>query len=224
VKAGRAHGFTLLELVIGLALLGLIMTLIIGALQLAIRGWDAVEATGGQANRVRLVHALLLRELTSVYPYRWKNTAEVKLAFAGASDSLRFVSSTPPRAGQGGLNLVELLAVRSDQGVRLLMRRQIPAREQRDFDRLKDEESVVLLDGLESAAFEFYGADTPTGKPSWRAAWEDPQKLPRLVRISLRAKAAPPWPEVVVALRVSENAGCAGWDAVNERCYGEAAQ
>jgi general secretion pathway protein J len=224
MRAGRACGFTLLELMIGLALLGLIMTLIFAGLQLTIRSWDAAEAAGERANRIRLVQTLLLRELAAVYPYRWKNTADINLAFVGAGDSLRFVSSTPPRAGQGGLNLVELLLDKSDQGVRLLMRRQIPGREQRDFGRLKDEDGMVLLDGLESAAFDFFGSDTPTGKPSWRGTWEDPQRLPRLVRVSLRSKAAPAWPDLVVALRVSENAGCAGWDTVNERCYGQAGQ
>ena len=224
MTANRARGFTLLELMIGLALLGLIMTLIFAGLQLTIRGWDSAEESGERANRIRLVQTLLLRELAAVYPYRWKNSAEMNLAFAGAADSLRFVSSTPPRAGQGGLNLVELVLAKSDQGVQLRMRRQIPTREQRDFDRLKDEDGVVLLDRLESAAFEYFGSDTPPGKPTWRDSWEDPQRLPRLVRISLRSKAAAAWPDVVVALRVSENAGCGGWDAVNERCYGQAAQ
>jgi hypothetical protein len=149
----------------------------------------------------------------------------MNLAFIGASDSLRFVSSTPPRAGQGGLNMVELLFARSGQGVRLLMRRQIPMREERDFDRLEeDKESVVLLDGLESAAFAFFGSDSPPGKPSWRDKWEDPQRLPHLIRVSLRSIGAPAWPDVVVALRVSETAGCSGWDTVNERCYGQVAQ
>ena len=47
------------------------------------------------------------------------------------------------------------------------------------------------------------------------------QRLPRLVRLSLRSKGAAAWPDVVVALRVSENAGCIGWDTVNERCYAQ---
>jgi general secretion pathway protein J len=224
MTARGARGFTLLELMIGLALLGLIMTLIFAGLQLCIRGWDEAEAASERANRMRLVQALLQRELAAVFPYRWKNTVDMNLAFVGAGDSLKFASSTPPRAGPGGLNLVELLVARSAQGVRLVMRRQIPAREQRDFDSLEKEESVVLLEGLEAAAFEFFGADAPAGKPSWRDKWEDPQRLPRLVRVSLRAKGYPAWPDVVVALQVSETAGCGGWDAVNERCHRQAAR
>jgi len=224
MSARRARGFTLLELMIGLALLGLIMTLIFAGLQLSIRSWDAAEASGESANRIRLVQSLLARELAAVYPYRWKNTAEMKLAFLGTSESLKFVSSTPARASPGGLNLVELAFARSPQGVRLLMRRQIPVREQRDFDRLEDEDSMVLLDGLEGAGFEFFGSDIPAGKSYWRDRWEDPQRLPRLVRISLRPKESAAWPEVVVALRVNELAGCSGWDRVNERCHKQAAE
>jgi general secretion pathway protein J len=219
MRAGRARGFTLLELMIGLALLGLIMTLIFAGLQLSIRGWDAADASGERANRIRLVQSLLARELAAVYPYRWKNTADMNLAFVGAGDSLKFVSSTPARASPGGLNLVEFAFARSPQGVRLLMRRQIPAREQRDFDRLVDEDGMVLLDGLEGASFEFFGSDIPAGKPTWRDRWEDPQRLPRLVRVSLRSKESAAWPDVVVALRVNERAGCSGWDRVNERCH-----
>jgi general secretion pathway protein J len=219
MTARRARGFTLLELMIGLALLGLIMTLIFAGLQLTLRGWDTAEAAGERANRMRLAQALLARELAAVYAYRWKNSADMNLAFVGASDSVRFVSITPPRAAQGGLNLVELFVDRSGRDVRLLMRRQIPARGQRDFARLEEEESVVLLDGLAGAAFDFFGSDTPAAKPSWRDRWEDLQRLPRLVRVSLRSPGSPPWPELVVALRVSERAGCTGWDEVNERCH-----
>ncbi len=224
MRENRARGFTLLELMIGLVLLGLIMSLIFAGLPLGIRSSDAAETAGERANRIRLVQSLLLREISAVYPYRWKNTVDVNLAFIGAGNSLKFVSSTPPRAGQGGLNMVELALAKSDEGVRLLMRRRIPEREQRNFDRLENEDSVVLLDHLESAAFEFFGSDTPTGRPSWRGTWADPQRLPRLVRVSLRPKGAPAWPDVIVALRVSENAGCSGWDTVNERCHGQEAQ
>ena len=224
MRAQRARGFTLLELMIGLALLGLIMTLIFAGLQLGIRSWDEAEAAGERSNRIRLVQALLARELAAVYPYRWKNSVDMDLAFSGAGDKLRFVSSTPPRAGQGGLNLVSLLVAQSSQGVRLLMRRQIPAREQRDFDDLEGADSVVLLEGLEGAAFAFFGSDTPAGRPSWRDRWEDTQRLPRLVRVSLRAKGSPAWPDVVVALRVNELAGCSSWDVVDERCRRQAAQ
>ena len=224
MRARSARGFTLLELMIGLALLGLIMSLIFAGLQLTIRGWDSADSSGERANRIRLVQGLLARELAGVFPYRWKNTADMNIAFVGTGESLRFVSSTPARAGPGGMNLVELLFTRSPQGLRLLMRRQIPAREQRDFDRLEGEESVVLLEGLEGAAFEFFGSDNAAGKPSWRDRWEDPQRLPRLVRVTLRSKDLPPWPEVIVALRVDELAGCSGWDTVNERCHRQAGQ
>jgi general secretion pathway protein J len=223
MTARRARGFTLLELMIGLGLLGLIMILIFAGMQLTFRGWDTAEAASEKANRMRLVQALLARELAAVFPYRWKTSVDMKLAFVGAADSLRFVSSTPPRAGQRGLNLVELFLDRSGRDVRLLMRRQIPAREQRDFEPLEHEDSVVLLDHLEGAAFEFFGSDTPAGKSSWRDRWEDPQRLPRLVRVSLRSQGSPPWPDVVVALQVNERAGCSGWDEVNERCHRQAA-
>jgi general secretion pathway protein J len=224
--AYTSRGFTLVELMIGLGLLGLIMALLFSGLQLAVRSSDSAAAAGDRANRIRLVQALLLRELAAVYPYRWKNTADHNLAFVGAGNNLKFVSSTPPRAGQGGLNMVELLVATgdADRGMRLSMRRKIPGRELRNFDPLENEESMVLIDGLEEATFEFFGSDTPGGKPSWRGKWEDPQRLPRLVRISLRSTGVPAWPDVVVALRVNENAGCSAWDPVNERCHGQEAQ
>lgn len=217
----RARGFTLLELMIGLALLGLIMTLVFAGLKLTTRGWDETEATAERVNRVRQARALLLRELAAVYPYRWKNSNEMNLAFVGATNGLKFVSSTPPRAGRGGLDLVELLLSKNDQGLRLLMRRKIPATELRDFDEMEKADSVILLDDLESAGFEYFGADTPSAKPYWRDKWEDRQRLPRLIRLSLRTKGAPAWPEIVIAPRVSERAGCRGWDPDNEQCYAD---
>ncbi len=217
----RNAGFTLLEVMIGLALLGLIVTLLFAGLRFAGRGSDAVEEASARANRMRIVQSLLRRELAAVYPYRWKKTADMRLAFAGRQDGLLFVSSTPPRAGQGGLHQVELLIDEAEKdGLRLLMRRRIPDPEQRDFDGLEDMDGVVLLDGLEVAAFQYYGADTPTGRPSWRDKWEDPQRLPRLVRLRLQPGGTAAWPDLVAALRVHEWTGCLSWDLVNERCWG----
>lgn len=213
-----ARGFTLLELLIGLALLGLIMSVLFAGLQLAGRSWDAVETTGARADQVRRIEALLRRELEALYPYRWKRSPERTLAFAGAADRLRFVSNTPPRVGAGGIQLVEVLVEKEAQGVRLVMRRKPPEPEQREFGAWEERESIVLLEGLEACGFEYFGADTATGEPTWRDKWEDAQRMPRMIRLKLRPSNAPPWPEMVVAVHVSEIAGCNQWDAVNEMC------
>ena len=221
MKTRRDGGFTLIEVMIGLALLGLILSLLFAGLRFAGRGSDAVETASERANRMRIADGLLRRELAAVYPYRWKKTADFRLAFDGAHDAIRFVSGTAPRAGQGGLQMVELRLDETEaEGRRLTMRRRIPDPEQRDFDGLEKADEMVLLEGLEDAAFQYYGADTPTGRPSWRDKWEDPQRLPRLVRIRLQFADSAAWPEMVVALRVNEWAGCLAWDIFNERCWG----
>ena len=103
-------GFTLVELVVAMVLLGAMLLLMYGGLNFAARGWDAGDASGRRIADRRVGENFLRRELSELFPMRWKDPTRVLVAFDGAQDHLRFVSSRPDGFSLGGLAIATAFA------------------------------------------------------------------------------------------------------------------
>ena len=124
----RQSGFTLIELLVAMVLLGIMMLLLYSGLTFALRSWDAGEAHGRGIVDRRIGENFLRRELTEVFPMRWKDPMTLKFAFEGEAQRLKFVSSRPAGVTLGGLSLVGLEVEQdADHKTRhLTMRRAMP--------------------------------------------------------------------------------------------------
>ncbi|MBL8525338.1 MAG: prepilin-type N-terminal cleavage/methylation domain-containing protein, partial [Betaproteobacteria bacterium] len=106
----RAAGFTLLELLVGLTLLGVLMILVYSALNMGLRAWDTGDARAAEAAHQRIVQTFLRREMEQIFPVRWRGIPESKIAFEGAKGELRFVTALNlgAAAKDGGLQWAHL--------------------------------------------------------------------------------------------------------------------
>jgi len=111
-------GFTLLEVIIAMALLAAMLGMAWGGLSFALRGWDTGDSKGRRAVDLQLAQNFLRRELAEVFPMRWKDPAKLRVAFEGDSKSLRFVSTRAAGASAGGLALVGLEVTAATKGPR----------------------------------------------------------------------------------------------------------
>ena len=103
----RQSGFTLVEVIVAMVLLGSMMLLLYSGLTFALRSWDAGDVNGRRTAERVLGENFLRRELSELFPMRWKDPTQVKLAFEGEPG--RGCGSCPhaPRGPQlGGLSLV----------------------------------------------------------------------------------------------------------------------
>ncbi len=213
----NAAGFTLLELLIALTLLGFILALLFGGLRLGSRSWDAGELRSEQSTHLALVQGFLRRELSQVYPFRWKKKVNSELAFAGESNRLRFVAPIAARLGPGGLYLVSLEQVRDKDGSQLVLKRSIPEPDSGDFNELDNAEKVVLAEQVESVSFAYYGAETKDAEPLWSDKWDNPKLLPYLIRIRVKFSNGRDWPDLVAPALIGPDTGCM-WDSKVNRC------
>ena len=203
-------GFTLIELVLAVALLAAMLAMAWSGLSFALRSWDVGGTKGHRASDARLSENFLRRELGQVFPMRWKDPRALKFAFEGERDRVRFVSSRPPEVTGGGLSLVGL-DVEDEPGgrtKRLLMRRAAPDDEAKDFAPLDAAEPTVLLADLQDIRFEYFGAEGDVNEPSWIERWTAPGRVPLLVRVRLTAADGAAKPDLVVRLMLGEEAGC----------------
>ena len=208
----RAHsGFTLIEIVVATALLATMMVLLYEGLRFAARSWDAGDVNGrGVADR-RIGENFLRREISELFPMRWKEPNVVKFAFEAEKDHLKFVSSRPAGISQGGLSLVGLEVQEEGGGTRrknLVMRRAMPDDEQKSFAALEAAEPTVLLAGVDSVAFDYFGAENDFTAPAWTDSWKWPFRMPELIRLRIRLDDGTTQPEMIVRMNLGEEAGC----------------
>ncbi|MDX1606525.1 MAG: prepilin-type N-terminal cleavage/methylation domain-containing protein [Candidatus Competibacterales bacterium] len=195
-------GFTLLELLIAMSLLGLLVGVLYGGLDTGIRSWERGLSQSARVNEMRLVSGFLrtqLRQSRTVYlndPDRGR-----VVFFDGTEDSLGWVAPMLGYLGRGGLYDVRL--DRIEQGDEAMLRlRWRPYRLDADLDDVLDpeaEEETVLLEQVSEFVVRYYGSPEPGQDPSWQSHWDNPAQRPALVSIAL-VVAGRQWPTLDVAL------------------------
>lgn len=211
MNARAQGGFTLVELVVALVLLGAMMTLLYSGLTFALRSWDAGDANGRRTADRRIGENFLRRELTEAFPLRWKDPVALRFAFEGGDHALRFVSSRPAGIGQGGLALVAI-GVEDDPAhpgdSNLVMRRVLADPDAADFTPLEQVKPSILVEQVKSVEFSYFGAENDFAEPKWFAQWPYPARMPEVVRVRMDGADGTRLPDVVVRLMLGEEAGC----------------
>jgi len=204
------RGFTLIELVVATALLGTMMVLMYSGLTFSLRGWDAGAANGQRIADRRIGENFLRRELSEIFPMRWKDPMVLRLAFEGEAQRVRFVSSRPPDVTGGGLSLVglEVEAGADNRDRSLVMRRAMPDDDAKDFGPLDSAKGTVILAGVDSVAFSYFGSENDFTDPKWTDTWTYAARVPQMVRMRIRTTEGTVLPEMLVRVNLGEEAGC----------------
>ncbi len=197
------RGFTLLELLISVALLVLLTTILFEGLRLGTHHLGQQSDRLDRASRIALAHNFLRAQLADARPVITPTAAERTIVFNGRPDGIEFVSVAPESVAVGGL---QALSVDYDKGAgttggELLLRWRLykgtsPAVASNSRD-------TVLLDHVRSAEFAYFGATSPDQPSAWHMTWQDMAYLPSLVRLSLEFSDGQRMPELIVALRLS---------------------
>jgi general secretion pathway protein J len=219
VLPSREHGFTLIELSVALVLLALMASVLYGSLSLAGMSWDRGEAKAQQTSEMRLTEDFLRRTLTSQHPLRFQKVLEKPLYFVGTGDSLSYAAALPGRAG-AGMYYFKIGVTPNGDSSRLTLSRVIPdyaATSLPDFGN----DFSILADRIAEVRFAYFGRDpdaADTVTPTWRDRWDDPQRLPDLIRMDVKPANSAAWPTLVVEPRLALQVGCPNWNPAARRC------
>lgn len=196
-------GYSLLELVIALALLGFIALATSGGIQFGARAWEASEAKVEAIERVQGAQNLLRTLLQRAMPRELDPSFAVDLdLFRGTATALTFTANAPSAFGAEGLTRFDL-RVDGERGARRLMLTWQSAA------KGGEARSQTLISGAESIAFA-YGAREQGATVAWSDAWQDRSGAPALVTI----RAAFPkargrsWPLFMVRTRITQDPLC----------------
>ena len=177
----RARGFTLLEVLIALSIVGMLLTIAFGGLRVAMAAWRQGEDRAEAHQHVRAVAYTLSRALGAAYPYRGTRglSPEIVVLFAGAEKRLEFVTQAAPLPLQVPVAFTAVV-IALDEGEEpglVVRERALPNRD--PFT----EGTVVLRDpSVTSVAFKFLGDEG-----DWVDAWngQDARTIPRAIQLRL---------------------------------------
>lgn len=196
-------GFTLIEVVVALAILSLLMAMMPGAFALGQRAWsttqrierDDLRAAGRTFIEQRLTEALPVLVADA--------TGQRQFGFRGAPHHLMFVAPSSSGPTGGGLYRFELEVERTRAGDELVLG-QSPVTAPASV--AATDTPRVLLDGAAGLRFRYFGQSADDGDRRWHDAWPQSDRLPELVELSQSpdgvASATPPFRTLVVALRL----------------------
>lgn len=200
-------GFTLVELLVALTVLGIAMTLLASGLWLGPRTWEAIEQRATATHDARLAQLFLRRQLEQAQPLAFLAAdGEPRIGFAGERRTLRFVSPLPAHVGPGGLYWFTVEVAQGREVSRLILKTDLFQTEEWERFDAATPEAVVLVDGLREAEFAYLGrAEPDRPPPQWAPRWERDDELPRLVRLRLRVERAgtDAWEELTMAPKVA---------------------
>lgn len=171
-KSGESAGFTLLELMIALALTGLLSLVVYISLSLSLKAMRHGQATAEQLQELRVSQTIVARSLSSAV----RGTLKHRPYFIGKAREMRFFTPVPLEAyNVGGIYHWRILAGQDESDHLVLAVEQT-----KNVNWFRDPEGVevrqILIGNLASLRFaygqgdqeyETWDATTTRGLPDW---------------------------------------------------------
>jgi general secretion pathway protein J len=223
-RARPVAGFTLVELLIALAMVALITLLLFSGLRVGSRAWDGVDAAAERTGALRQANAFLLRTLSQARAMTLVYDGESVPVFAGDTERLEFVAPLSEHVGIPGLYVLRLESEGSGDGAALVLTRWLIHSEVLDgtddipaWEPLKERATpsldgipldrdaaagafgrTSLLDRLDTFELSYYGVAAGDTEPDWHEEWLEQGTLPALIRVRF-ATIDQTWPDLLVA-------------------------
>ena len=183
--AAQQAGFSLLELLVALALLAVLAVMLTGALQFGTNVWRHKEVRRDGADLVAAYRTLENNiERALPIPERIAGTNDAFMAFDGTVDEVRFVVANPGHIGRLG-DTVLRLAIETRNGTQFLGISWAPYDPKIGLMVETFNETLILLPDVRSISLRYFGASSNDPVVRWSDEWQRQATLPQLVGIDL---------------------------------------
>lgn len=195
-----ADGFTLVELLVVLALTGLLTLSLYQAFRVGSRAADRANPNADAAMQFALMQDFLDREIAAAVPMPVPSDSTNAIQFDGAPQAVSFIGLPPAFLGLGGFNLLHLQLVDGRIEVSWEPLARGPSAAQPDAPH-----PSILMDGVRNITLDYFGVPAPGEPPNWIERWADRPDLPRLVRLRIILANGTSSPDMIVAPRLAES-------------------
>lgn len=182
-------GFTLIEVLIALALSALVSVILLHGIRLATAGLDRHTRVVERLDTRQSLDDLLRRTLGSAALVPRTGGG----IFVGRPDAVEFLAASED--GGPGLYRIVLSFDRGQRDRAVILRRRL-------FNAAGDPRvsTSVVATNVREFRLAYFGSDATDTVPSWHDAWQQLNILPRMVRVVLDSEGEPPRPSLIVRL------------------------
>jgi general secretion pathway protein J len=185
----RQSGFTLIEVVVALALSAFVAVILLHGVRLAASGFERHTRQAERLDTRRSLDDILRRTLGSAAVVPRSAGGE----FIGSPDSIEFLGIVEDSGP--GLYRIALAVDRTRQDRPLILRRQL-------MNVAADPRGAasILASGVRNFRLAYFGTAGSDPDPAWQDRWESMSQLPLMVRVTLDSDGDPPHPAIIVRL------------------------
>ena len=176
---------------LSLAIMGLVLLIIFGALRVGTRAWEKGEKDVAVHQRQRAVLDLLNRQIASACIYEIK-MGDDPFYFKGSEGKMEFVSRSPIVPGTlAGVVFVKYM-IQADDGdgkkQLKLYEKDAGFLKEEDVESQRNEDLFTLISGIQDLQFEYLKGNDDGGETDWQTSWDPSEKtgLPLAVKIILK--------------------------------------
>lgn len=184
--ASESRAFTLIEILMAMAIFSLVVAAIYATWSAIVRGSQVAYAVAAQVQRERAAIQNIEKALTSARSFSMDVQHYGFIGQNGGDLMLSFVARLPksfPRSGRFGdfdVRRVEFTLQEGENSSKELVLRQTPILMEFDEDEMKH--PLVLARNVKGLTFDFWD----TRLNDWTDTWAQTNQLPKLVRVTLQ--------------------------------------
>lgn len=174
-----AAGFTLLELLISITIIGIIVVIVSNAFRLGFRSIDSGENKIDSLERFRTSFRIINSQIQSEIPLKFKEDNKEKYYLQGDRESLQFATNYSIWGGLRGYVIVKYRVEQDNFGKRSLYATE-------NIAGIESEREVKLFDNYDEIYFEYFFKDPTEEEGEWADELQDEHdKIPEKIRLHL---------------------------------------
>lgn len=171
-------GFTLLELLISIVILGIIIVILVGAMRLGFRSVDSGERKTESLERMRVSLSIIDSQIQSQIPLTYQEEEAENYYFTGERDSLQLSTNYSIWGGQKGYVIVSYRVSQEEEGKSVLYASE-------HIVGVEETEETKLLDAFDNIYFEYFYKGPTDEVGNWVEEWTDTSQIPAKIKIHL---------------------------------------
>lgn len=191
-------GFTLAEMLVALALFGMISALLAAVINLIARLDGSSRRQSEAIEQIIVAQSLLRTRIEQLRALIDPRGLGDTIALVGRSDEMTFTA--PGFAANGAHQLQAIRLRRTNRGQLILYTAPLLAGYDLRVPSVEGWSAAPLLDGVQWMEVAYFGADRLTGRDLWQDSWQNRAQPPKLVRVRLGFAEGDPrsWPVLMV--------------------------